>query len=67
MKVREKTYGTLAVHLPKTVIAEVDALATSENRSRSFILGRIIRAELATAPEPAIHFARRKPAKKEST
>lgn len=66
MKAREKTYGTLAVHLPNTVIAEVDALAIKENRSRSFILGRIIRAELATAPEPAIRFSRRKRAKKEA-
>lgn len=66
MKGTEKTYGTLAVHLPSSVIAEVDALAAKENRSRSFILGRIIRAELATSPEPAIRFSRRTRAKKQA-
>lgn len=66
MKGTEKAYGTLAVHLPSSVIAEVDALAAKENRSRSFILGRIIRAELANAPEPSIRYARRPRAKKEA-
>lgn len=54
-----KKYGTLAVHLPAALISQVEAQAQAEDRSKSYILGRIIRRELTAAPEPSIQFARR--------
>jgi N-acetylglutamate synthase-like GNAT family acetyltransferase len=55
----QDAYGTLAVHLPTEVIAEVDKIAAREDRSRSHVLRRIIERELRVAPEPSIKFARR--------
>jgi predicted transcriptional regulator len=60
MDTPKRNYGTVGVHLANDVISKIDEIATREDRSRSRVLARIIRQELAKAPEPQIRFARRR-------